>query len=87
MKVLERIEEGIGHALVQMNVVGAEAERERSAGLQVRPDTGPLLRTLLRLRHEPGDGRTSSRNFAARDLQGAAGIAAGACAEEPSPTT
>ncbi len=49
---LHRIQDGIGEALVQMNVVGAEAEHERSAGLAVGPDTGPLLRTLLRLRHD-----------------------------------
>jgi len=47
-----RIQDGIGQALVQMNAVGAEAEHERSAGLAVGPDTGPLLRTLLRLRHD-----------------------------------
>jgi hypothetical protein len=35
-----------------MDEVGAEAEHERSAGLAVGPDTGPLLRTLLRLRHD-----------------------------------
>ena len=52
MDALHRIQDGIGQALVQMNVVGAEAERERSAGLAVGPDTGPLLRTLLRLRHD-----------------------------------
>ena len=49
---LHRIQDGIGQALVQMNVVGAEAEHERSAGLAVGPDTGPLLRTQLRLRHD-----------------------------------
>jgi len=49
---LHRIQDGIGQALVQMNVVGAEAEHERSAGLAVGPDTAPLLRTLLRLRHD-----------------------------------
>jgi len=49
---LHRIQDGIGQALVQMNEVGAEAEHERSAGLAVGPDTGPLLRTLLRLRHD-----------------------------------
>ncbi len=47
---LHNIQDGIGQALVQMNVVGAEAEHERSAGLAGGPDTGPLLRTLLRLR-------------------------------------
>src|SRR3984885_7540986 len=49
---LHRIQDGLGQALVQMNVVGDEAERERSAGLAVGPDTGPLLRTQLRLRHD-----------------------------------
>jgi uncharacterized membrane protein YccC len=47
-----RIQDGIGQALEQMNAVGAEAERERSSGLAEGPDTGPLLRTLLRLRHD-----------------------------------
>jgi uncharacterized membrane protein YccC len=52
MDALHRIQDGIGQALVQMNAVGAEAEHERSAGLAVGPDTGPLSRTLLRLRHD-----------------------------------
>ena len=52
MDALHRIHDGIGHALVQMNVVGADAEHERSTRLAVAPDTGPLLRTLLRLRHD-----------------------------------
>ena len=47
-----RIQDRIGQALVHMNVVGAEAEHERSARLAVGPDTEPLLRTLLRLRHD-----------------------------------
>jgi uncharacterized membrane protein YccC len=49
---LHRIQDGIGEALVHMNVVGAEAERERSTRLAAAPDTAPLLRTLLRLRHD-----------------------------------
>lgn len=49
---LHRIQDGIGQALEQLNVVGDEAERERSARLAVGADTGPLLRTLLRLRHD-----------------------------------
>ena len=49
---LHRIQDGIGHALVQLNAIGAEAEHERLAGLAMGPDTGPLLRTLLRLRHD-----------------------------------
>jgi uncharacterized membrane protein YccC len=49
---LHRLQDGIGAALVGLNAVGAEAERERAAWLAVGPDTGPLLRTLLRLRHD-----------------------------------
>jgi uncharacterized membrane protein YccC len=53
VEALHRIQDGIGQALVHMNVVGAEAERERSTRLLAAgPDTGPLLRTLLRLRHD-----------------------------------
>ena len=52
VEALHRIQDGIGQALVDMNVVGAEAERERSTRLAAGPDTGPLLRTLLRLRHD-----------------------------------
>jgi uncharacterized membrane protein YccC len=36
---LHRIQDGIGHALVQLHAVGAEAERERSARLAFGPDT------------------------------------------------
>jgi uncharacterized membrane protein YccC len=49
---LHRMQDGIGAALAKMNEVGAEAEQERAAGLTVGPDTGPLLRMLLRLRHD-----------------------------------
>ena len=49
---LHRVQDGIGQALAQLQAVGAEAERERSARLTFGADTGPLLRTLLRLRHD-----------------------------------
>mgnify|MGYP002077409216 CR=1 FL=1 len=49
---LHRLQDGIGEALVGLNVVGVEAERERVARVAVGPDTGPLLRTLMRLRHD-----------------------------------
>jgi len=49
---LHRIQDGIGKALVELNATGAEAERERAARLSTGPDTGPLLRTILRLRHD-----------------------------------
>ncbi len=46
------LQDGIGVALAEINTVGGEAERERAAHLSAEPDTGPLLRTLLRLRHD-----------------------------------
>src|SRR5713101_1672836 len=49
---LHRIQDGIGAALVNLNTMGAEAERERAAHLSSGPETGPLLRTILRLRHD-----------------------------------
>ena len=47
-----RIQDRIGQALVELNAMGREAEHERAARLAEGPDTGPLLRTLLRLRHD-----------------------------------
>jgi uncharacterized membrane protein YccC len=47
-----RIQDGIAAALARLNATGAEAEHERNARLTSGPDTGPLLRTLLRLRHD-----------------------------------
>ena len=49
---LHRLLDGIGRALEDINTVGGEADRERAAHLSHRPDTGPLCRTLLRLRHD-----------------------------------
>ncbi len=49
---LRRIQDGIGASLLKLNATGAEAEHERKARLTSGPDTGPLLRTLLRLRHD-----------------------------------
>ena len=49
---LHRIQDGIGAAMVGLNAIGAEAERERAARSVSGPDTGPLLRTILRLRHD-----------------------------------
>jgi Fusaric acid resistance protein family len=51
-EALHTIQDGIGKALVELNATGAEAERERGAHLSSGPDTGPLLRTILRLRHD-----------------------------------
>ena len=49
---LHRIQDGIGETFLELNALGAEAERERAARLSSAPDIGPLLLTLLRLRHD-----------------------------------
>jgi uncharacterized membrane protein YccC len=49
---LHRIQDGIGHAMSALSGIGDEARRERLAYLAPEPDLRPLLRTLLRLRHD-----------------------------------
>lgn len=49
---LHQIQDGIGTALAAIHAIGLEAERERAVGVTRGPDTGPLLRTILRLRHD-----------------------------------
>jgi hypothetical protein len=49
---LHRIQDGIGTALAALHAIGLEAERERATHLSTGPDTGPLLRTIQRLRHD-----------------------------------
>ena len=49
---LHRIQDGIGTAVTNLHATGMEAERERSMHLSSGPDTGPLLRTIQRLRHD-----------------------------------
>jgi uncharacterized membrane protein YccC len=49
---LHRLQDGIGQGLADLNMIGSEAERERRARLSSEADTGPLRRTLLRLRHD-----------------------------------
>ncbi|WP_084800796.1 FUSC family protein [Bradyrhizobium sp. Tv2a-2] len=49
---VRRINDSIGAALTRLTAIGQEAEHERTARLTSAPDTGPLLRTLLRLRHD-----------------------------------
>lgn len=51
-ETLHRLQDGIGAAVAGLNATGAEAERERAARLSSGSDTGPLLRTVLRLRHD-----------------------------------
>jgi len=49
---IRKINAEIANVLARLNATGAEAEHERAARLTSGPDTGPLLRTLLRLRHD-----------------------------------
>jgi uncharacterized membrane protein YccC len=51
-ETLHSLQDGIGAAVAGLNATGAEAERERAARLSSGSDTGPLLRTVLRLRHD-----------------------------------
>src|ERR1700738_2298926 len=46
------IQERIGKAIARLDVIYAEVKRERMTQLANEPDPGPLLRTLLRLRHD-----------------------------------
>jgi uncharacterized membrane protein YccC len=51
-ETLHGLHDGIGTAVAALSATGAEAERERAARLSSGSDTGPLLRTVLRLRHD-----------------------------------
>src|SRR5262245_30706870 len=46
------IQDRIGQALARLDAIAAEAGRERLSFLAGAPDPGPLLRPLLRLRHD-----------------------------------
>jgi len=49
---IQPIQGRIGRAIAELDVIHAEARRERMSPLGHEPDPGPLLRTLLRLRHD-----------------------------------
>ena len=49
---IQPIQDAIGKAFASLDAVGAEARRERMPYFAAAPDLGPLLRTLLRLRHD-----------------------------------
>jgi hypothetical protein len=49
---IQPIQERIGKAIARLDVIYAEVKRERISQLAYEPDPGPLLRTLLRLRHD-----------------------------------
>lgn len=47
-----KIHDDLGQALTRLNTVAAEAKLEQIGFLDTTPETGPLRRTLLRLRHD-----------------------------------
>jgi len=49
---LRRIQDETGRAVTAFQAIAAEAKRERMVNFGAEPDTGPLSRTLLRLRHD-----------------------------------
>lgn len=49
---IDHIQNNLGMTLAQLELMGTEARRERITYLGWRPDPGPLLRTLIRLRHD-----------------------------------
>jgi uncharacterized membrane protein YccC len=64
-----QIQDKIGEALGQLEAIAAEAKHEGMAYLHASPDFRPLLRTLLRLRHDfVMIGRTASEPLP-EDLQ------------------
>jgi len=51
-KAIERMQDSIGEAWARIGTIESEARRERLSYLSLEPDLAPLLRTLLRLRHD-----------------------------------
>jgi uncharacterized membrane protein YccC len=49
---MHRLQERIGSALARVSAIGAGLKSEPMARFAAQPDAGPLLRTLLRLRHD-----------------------------------
>jgi uncharacterized membrane protein YccC len=49
---IPRIQDGIGNALAQLHTIVPETKHEQMAPFAETPDSGPLLRTMLRLRHD-----------------------------------
>jgi uncharacterized membrane protein YccC len=49
---LVRLQDSIGQALIKLETTAREAQHERMTRLTADPDQGPLVRTMLRLRHD-----------------------------------
>jgi uncharacterized membrane protein YccC len=46
------IQDGIGQAIARLQTIASEAKHERISFLEAEPELAPLMRTLLRLRHD-----------------------------------
>jgi hypothetical protein len=51
-RAISRIQEPLGEALARLNAIAPEVRQEQIARFADAPDPGPLVRTLLRLRHD-----------------------------------
>jgi uncharacterized membrane protein YccC len=49
---VRHIQDGIGEAVARLGTIESEVQRERLTYIFAEPDLAPLLRTLLRLRHD-----------------------------------
>jgi hypothetical protein len=49
---LSRLQDSIGQALIRLDTTASEARHERITRFAADPDQGPLVRTMLRLRHD-----------------------------------
>jgi uncharacterized membrane protein YccC len=49
---IRRIQDRLGDAFARLNMIAPEVKHEQMTRLAAAPDPGPLLRTLLRLRHD-----------------------------------
>jgi len=49
---IRRIQDRLGETLAQVNTIAPEVRHEQMAGFSATVEPGPLLRTLLRLRHD-----------------------------------
>jgi len=49
---LQRLQDDIARALIKLETTAGEARHERLTRLTADPDQGPLVRTMLRLRHD-----------------------------------
>ena len=68
---LRRVYDQVGQSVAEFTASAAEGERERSARLSIEPDSQPLRRTLLSLRHDiVAAGRIARETALPEPIQG-----------------